>query len=169
MSDLIAIVYPNLQTAQDARGALSRLQTEHLIEIDDAVVVTKGTDGKVNLDQTIPLTSVGAAGGALHGGLWGGLIGFLFLAPLLGMVVGGLAGAAGGALSGKASDIGVDDNLMKQLGSQFTPGTAALFVLVRKATPDKVVEELSQYGGTVIRSSLTHDQEAALQQALSGR
>lgn len=169
VSDLIAIVYPDQQTAQEARGTLARLQTEHLIEIDDAVVVTKDADGKVELDQSVPLTSAGAASGALGGGFWGTLIGLLFLAPLLGMAIGAAAGAIGGAISGKLSDFGIDDNLMEQLGSQFTPGTAALFVLVRRVTPDKVVEELSQYGGTVIRSSLTHEQEEALQQAIAAR
>jgi uncharacterized membrane protein len=169
MSDLIAIVYPDEGTAGEVRSTLVRLQKEHLVELEDAVAVVKGTDGAVRFDQTVPLTAVGAASGAASGGLWGTLIGILFFAPLLGFAVGALAGAAGGALSGKMSDYGVDDELMKQLGAQFQPGTSALFLPVRKATPDKVLDEIKQYGGTVLRTSLTRDREEALQQALSGQ
>jgi uncharacterized membrane protein len=157
MSDLLAIVYPDERTALTVRDTLARLQREKLISLDDAVVVTRGQDGRVNLNQP-SLAAAGAAGGAL----WGTLIGMLFFAPLLGMV----AGAAGGAISGKLSDYGIEDDFMKELGAQLVPGKAALFVLVRKATPDKVLDAVKQYGGMVIRSSLTRDAEARLQQAL---
>ena len=167
MSELISIVYPNETTASEVRSTLLRLQREHLVDLADAVVVVKGNDGKVRLDQAVPLTSVGAAGGAVRGGFWGTLIGLIFFAPLLGFALGSIGGAIGGALGGKMSDFGVDDELMEQLGSQFQPGTSALFVLVRKATPDKVLDEVSQFGGKVLRTSLTREQEAALQEALS--
>jgi len=169
MSERVSIVYPNESTAGEVRSTLVRLQKEHLIELEDAVAVIKGNDGTIRLDQSVPLTSVGAASGAAHGGLWGTLIGLLFFAPLLGFAVGAIGGAIGGALSGKLTDYGVDDELMKQLGAQFQPGTSALFVLIRKATPDKVLDEIKQYGGTVLRTSLTRDQEEALQAALSGQ
>lgn len=159
MSDLIAIAYPDQQTASEVRQTLARLQTEHLIEVDDVVVVVKDNDGKVRLDQAVNLTSAGAASGAL----WGGLIGMLFFAPLLGMAV----GAASGALSGKFSDFGIDDNFMQDVGTQLQPGGSALFVLVRRATPDRVLEEVGRYGGTVLRTSLSRDAEERLQAALS--
>ena len=155
---MIAVVYPDESTAVQVRDTLARLQTERLVELDDAVVVVKGQDGKVHLNQPASLVASGAAGGAL----WGTLIGMLFFAPLLGLVV----GAAGGAISGKLSDYGIDDNFMKQLGTELRPGNAALFVLVRKATPDKVLDQIKQYGGTVLQSSLSKDAEARLQQAL---
>jgi uncharacterized membrane protein len=157
MSDLLAIVYPDERTALDVRDTLVRLQRERLISLGDAVVVTRGQDGRVELNQP-SLAVAGAAGGAL----WGTLIGMLFFAPLLGMV----AGAAGGAISGKLSDYGIEDNFMKELGAQLQPGKAALFLLVRQVTPDKVLDAVKEYGGTVIRSSLTRDAEARLQQAL---
>jgi uncharacterized membrane protein len=158
MSDLLAIVYPDEQTAMNVRDTLARLQRERLISLADAVVVTKRQDGRVELNQP-SLAAAGAASGAL----WGTLIGMLFFAPLLGLA----AGAAGGALSGKLSDYGIEDNFMKELGAQLQPGKAALFLLVRQVTPDKVLDAVKQYGGTVIRSSLTRDAEARLQQALN--
>lgn len=139
MSELVSIADPGENTAGRVRGTLLRLQKEHLVDLDDAVAVIKGNDGKVRLDQAVPLTSAGA----LSGGFWGTLIGLLFFAPLLGF-----------AISGKLSDHGIDDELMEQLGAQFQPGTSALFVLVRKATPDKVLAEVSQHGGKVLRTHL---------------
>ena len=158
MSDLIAIAYPDEGTAVQVRDTLARLQRERLIELADAVIVVKEQDGKVRLNQAVPLTAAGAAGGAL----WGTLIGTLFFAPLLGMAV----GAASGAIGGKISDYGIEDRFMEELGAQLQPGTSALFILVRKVTPDKVLDEVKQYGGTVLRSSLTKDAEERLQQAL---
>ena len=103
MSNLVAIAYPDQATAEEVMGTLGRLSTEHSIELEDAVVVTRDQDGKVKLHQTNKLAAAGAAGGAL----WGGLIGLIFFVPLLGMAVGAATGAATGALT----DVGVDDNV----------------------------------------------------------
>jgi uncharacterized membrane protein len=157
MSDLIAIAYPDQATAERVRGRLTEAIKAKLIEVDDAVVVTRSDDGKVKLHQATSTAGVGAAGGAL----WGGLIGLLFLAPLLGMAVGAAAGAAGGALA----DYGVDDSFMKELGEKLTPGSAALIVLVRKMTPDKILPNI-QGQGHVIQSSLSNESEAQLEAAL---
>ena len=129
-----------------------------MVELADVAVVTKEQDGKVRLVQGRDLVSMGALGGAL----WGGLIGLLFFAPLLGMRV----GMAGGALGGKFSDYGIDDRFMKDLGAQFQPGGAAVFVLLTKATPDKVLAEVGKFGGKVLRTSLSREAEADLQAAL---
>ena len=161
MSDLIAIAYNDEYKAEEVRLTLAKLQREHLIEMEDAAVVVKDQNGKVKLKQAVDLTSAGA----VSGGFWGLLIGTLFLNPLLGTAV----GAAAGAVSGALSDIGVDDGFMKSLGESLPAGSSALFVLVRKATPDKVLEEIAPYGGTVLRTSLSKDQEAQLQEVLSSR
>ena len=161
MSTLVAIAYPDQATAEEVAGTLSRLQTEHLIAIDDAVVVTRSEDGKVKLHQTQKLAAAGAAGGAL----WGGLIGLIFFVPLLGMAVGAATGAATGALT----DVGVDDQFMKDLGAKLTPGAAALIVLVHSSTPDKVLPEIAQFGGEVIQSSLDTETEARLRHVLEAR
>ena len=158
MSDLIAVAYPDRETAETVRQRLAQLTLEHMLELEDAVVVDRDEDGKVKLHQAHNPVARGAAGGAL----WGGLIGMLFLAPLFGMLV----GAAAGGTSGAFVDVGVNDQFMKQLGEKLTPGGAALIVLVRKVTPDKVLPEISQYGGEVIQSSLDDDPEAKLREVL---
>jgi len=160
MSTLVVIGYDNQFTAEEVRLKLRKLQREYLLDIEDAVVAVKDDAGKVKLNQAVNLT----AAGALSGGFWGSLIGLIFLNPLLGLAV----GAASGAVSGALADIGIDDNFMKDLASTLKPGSSALFVLVRKATPDKVLEELAGTGGTVLKTSLSHDDEARLQAALSG-
>ena len=103
------------------------------------------------------------AGGAVSGGLWGTLIGVIFLNPLLGMAAGAAAGAIGGALT----DIGINDKFMKNIASGFSNGTSALFILVRKVTPDKVLAELEGAGGKILQTSLSHEKETKLQEALS--
>ena len=157
MSDLIAIAYPDQATAERVRGRLTEAIKAKLIEVDDAVVVTRADDGKVKLHQATSPAAVGAAGGAL----WGGLIGLLFLAPLLGMAVGAAAGAAGGALA----DYGVDDRFMKELGEKLTPGSAALIGFVLSAEGWFAIPNIEEKGH-VIQSSLSNESEAELEAAL---
>jgi uncharacterized membrane protein len=158
MSNLVAIAYPDEATAGEVAQTLLELQKEHSIELEDLVVAIRKDDGKIKLKQSFSPAATGAAGGAL----WGGLIGLIFLMPLLGAAIGGATGAATGALT----DVGVDDDFMKQLGEKLQPGGAALFVLVRRSTPDKVLPRVSQYGGDVIHSSLSEHAEETLQEAL---
>jgi uncharacterized membrane protein len=159
MANLVVIGFEDQHKAEEVRLALLKMQREYLIDLEDAVVAVKGQDGKIKLHQIYNLTATGA----VSGGLWGTLIGCLFLSPFLGAAV----GAAAGAVSGALSDIGIDDNFMKEVSEQLAPGHSALFVLVRKATPDKVLEELKGYGGTVLQTSLSHEEEQKLQEALS--
>ena len=156
---LVVIGYENEIKAEEVRLALLKLQREYLIDLGDAVVAVREEDGTVKLRQLVNLTATGALGG----GFWGTLIGVLFMNPLFGLA----AGAAAGALSGALSDVGIDDKFLKQLAQTLKPGSAALCVLVRRATPDKVLEEIKGFGGTVIKTSLSHDDEVKLQAALS--
>ena len=159
MSNLIAVAYDDLETAQNVLHTLGELSVERAITLEDAVIVEHRTDGKIKLHQSVKPGAAGAAGGAL----WGGLIGLLFLAPFLGMAVGAASGAAAGALT----DVGVDDKFMKQLAEELQPGAAAVFVLVRESTPDKVLPRISPFGGVVMHSSLSHEADEQLRQALS--
>ncbi len=159
MSDLVVIGFDNEFKADEVRLELLKMQKEYLIDLEDAVVAVRKPDGKVKLHQSYPLP----AAGALGGGFWGLLVGTIFLNPLLGAAVGAAAGAAAGALS----DIGIDDHFMKDLAATLQPNSSALFVLVRKATPDKVLEALHGVGGKVLKTSLSHQDEEQLQQALS--
>jgi uncharacterized membrane protein len=158
MSNLIAIAYPDVDTAQQVMTTLGELQVERSIQLEDAVIVTREEGGKVKLHQARSTTGAGAMGGAL----WGGLIGLLFLAPVLGMVV----GAGSGALTGKLTDVGVNDSFLKELGEKLEPGMAAVIVLVSRSTPDKVIPAVRDYGGTVLQSSLDNEAEARLREAL---
>jgi uncharacterized membrane protein len=161
MSDLVAVAYPDKQTAETVRSRLIELMSEHVIELEDAVVVDRDEGGKVKLHQLHRPAAAGAAGGAL----WGGLIGLLFLAPLLGAAV----GAAAGGVAGSFTDVGISDRFMDELGQKLTPGGAALIVLVRKVTPDKVLPEIANFGGDVIQTSLDDESEDRLREALEAR
>ena len=160
MSNLVAIAYDDVVQAQQVTQTLGELMKEHSIELEDVVIVEHRDDGKIKLHQP-SMAGLGAAGGAL----WGGLIGLIFFVPLFGAAIGAASGAAAGALT----DRGIDDNFMKELGDKLPQGGAAVFVLVREATADKVVPEVAKFGGHVIQSSLSNDQEAALQAALDRR
>jgi uncharacterized membrane protein len=139
---------------------LLKMQKQYLIDLEDSVVVTRDQKGKIKLDQAVSLTRAGALGG----GFWGMLIGLIFLNPLLGAAI----GAATGGVMGKFTDIGLNDQVMKDLAQSFKPGSSALFVIVRKATTDKVLEGLKSFAGKgkVFQTSLSKDEEASLQQAL---
>jgi uncharacterized membrane protein len=162
MSNLIVVAFNNPADAFEMRAALAKMQAQYLIEMEDAVVVTRDDKGAVQLHQALNLTVAGAVSGAF----WGTLIGLLFLNPLLGAAI----GAGSGALSGKLADLGINDQFMQDLGATLTPGSAALFVLVRKSTPDKVLEGLKPFAGKgkVLQTSLTKDKEDELRQFIEG-
>lgn len=158
MSDLIAIVYPTEAKAEEVRQRLIELQKEYLIKLGDAVIATKTDAGKIKLNQLVNTTAAGAASGSF----WGLLIGVIFLNPILGVAVGAASGAIGGALS----DVGINDPFMKELAANLQPGNAALFVLVQEMTADKVLKEISGFGGVVLRTSLDESKEQVLRDAL---
>ena len=157
MSDLVAIGYDSLATAQEVAANAAEAQKGHVIDLEDLDHVERQQDGKVKLHQP----SVAGAG-AVSGALWGGLIGLIFFMPLFGMALGAATGAATGALS----DYGVDDNFMKQLGTALEPGSAAVIFLVRKVSVDKVLPEI-KIPGKVIQTSLDDDTEQRLTEALT--
>lgn len=159
MSDLVVIVYPSEARAEEIRQKLFDLQKEYLIEISDAVIAVKQENGKVKLNQLLNTT----AAGAVTGTFWGALIGLIFLNPLLGAAL----GAGAGAISGALTDYGIDDAFIKQLSESLQPGNAALFVLIRKLTADKVLEAVKGTGGVVLKTSLDHTKEQALRDALA--
>jgi uncharacterized membrane protein len=159
MATLVVIGYENEAKAEEVRLALLKMQREYLIDLADAVVAVRDQAGKVKLRQLVNVT----AAGAVSGGFWGALVGLLFLNPLFGLAF----GAAAGTVSGALTDVGINDNFMKQLAATLTPGHAALCVLVRHATADKVLDEIKGFGGTVLKTSLSHEDEAKLQAALS--
>jgi uncharacterized membrane protein len=160
MSNLIVIVYPSESRAEEMRQKLFSLQKEYLIKLGDAAIAVMHDKGKIKLNQMLSTTAIGATSGSF----WGLLIGAIFLMPIFGVAIGAAAGALGGALT----DFGINDDFMKKLATDLKPGNAALFLEVRNMTTDKVLEALSGTGGTVLKTSLNHDAERALRDALAG-
>ena len=167
MSDLIVVGFDSTDEADKVLLKLNGLRQEYLIDLEDAVVVVRDAEGKVHLKQSLNLTAVGATSGLLSGSLWGGLVGLLFLNPLAGFAIGGALGAGAGALSGSLADYGIDDEFIKSLGNTIPNNSSALFILVRKVQPEKVLAELSGLRGRVLKTSLSPEQEQKLQAALS--
>lgn len=159
MSDLVFIAFPSEKKAEEVRDRVLALQKEYLIELGDAVVAVRDASGRIKLNQLMNTTATGA----LSGALWGTLVGFIFMMPLLGTAI----GAASGALGGKLADVGINDQFMKDAAGALQPGTAGLFLLIRKMTTDKVLADLKGVGGTVMRTSFDESKEAALREALA--
>jgi uncharacterized membrane protein len=159
MADLVVIAFPSEEQADAVRQKLLDMQKEYLIELGDAAIAVKQPNGHIKLNQLFHPAATGAAGGAL----WGTLIGILFLMPLAGAALGAAAGALGGALA----DVGINDAFMKDAAQTLQAGNAALFLLIRKMTTDKVLEDLKGVGGTVLRTSFDHTKEEALRAALA--
>ena len=160
MSDLVFIVFDNEAKAEEVRTKILDMQNEYLIDIGDAVIATRDANGRIKLNQLFHTTTAGA----LSGAFWGMLIGWIFLMPFIGAAVGMASGAVGGAFT----DVGINDNQMKQAARDaLQPGKAGLFLLIRKMTTDKVLADLKGVGGTVIRTSFDHAKEEELRAALA--
>jgi uncharacterized membrane protein len=160
MADLIAIGYPDETTAAAAAEEVKVLAQDLIIEPDAVAVIVRDKEGKYKV--TTSHHPVG--GGASWGMFWGLLFGLLFFVPVFGMAV----GAGLGALMGKIEKTGIDKQFQQQVRDMVQPGTSALFLVVEKVTPDKAVEGLSRFGGTVLKSSLSKDAEKDLQESLHG-
>ena len=160
MADLIAIGYPDEATAEAAAGEARRLAQDLIIQPDAIAVIVRDKDGGYHVHTNHH--AVGA--GATWGMFWGLLFGLLFFIPVFGMAV----GAGMGALMGKITKSGIDKQFQDQVRGLIQPGTSALFLMVEKVTPDKAIEAMSKYGGTVLKTSLSKEGEADLQDALHG-
>lgn len=158
MTALTVWKFDTASGAGEALDKLKSLQKQQLIVVQDAAIV-EWEQGKKK-PKTRQMASL-AGVGALSGAFWGMLFGLIFFIPFFGMAV----GAAMGALSGHFADYGIDDDFIKSIRSQVTEGTSALFLLTSNATVDKLQEELKGQVGTLIKSNLTKEQEAKLNEA----
>jgi len=161
MSDLIAIGYPEEATAEEAAEEARRMARDLIIEPDAIAVIARDKEGKYHVHTSHH--PVGA--GTTWGMFWGLLFGLLFFIPVFGIAI----GAGLGALMGKITKSGIDKSFQDQVRGMLQPGTSALFLMVEKVTPDRAVEGLSKYGGTVLKTSLSREGESELQDALHGR
>ncbi len=159
MSDLVVVSFDDEKKGFLVRDAMAKMQKDHLVSLQDAAVAVRRQDGKVKIHQAASLVKGGAFGGAF----WGFLIGLIFLVPFFGAAI----GAAAGALTGKFTDIGVDDKFIKEVGDSLQPGNSAIFLLFSDAKYDRVLEELEPFKGTVVKTSLSREQEAQLQETFA--
>ncbi len=160
MADLIAIGYPDETTAEQAAAEAQRLARDLIIEPDAIAAIVRDEEGKFHVHTSHHPVGTGATWGMF----WGLLFGVLFFVPFFGLAI----GAGLGALMGKITKSGIDNAFQEQVRDMLKPGTSALFLMVEKVTPDKAVEALSKFGGTVLKTSLSKDAEKELQESLHG-
>jgi uncharacterized membrane protein len=161
MATLVAIGYPEQGTAEMARRTVQQLEADLIIQADQVAAIERDLEGKYHVHTAYAAS--GAGGGAVWGGFWGMLFGLLFFIPFAGLAL----GVGMGALFGHFGEKGIDKAFQKQVRDYVQPGTSALFMVIEKATPDKAIAALRQYGGTVIRTSLSDEDTKRLQDALS--
>lgn len=173
MSDLVCIAFKDSSTADRVLNELRAMETEYVLDLEDAVIVVRDMDGKVHLKQCVDVFGGATKHGVALGVLWGGLMGLLFMNPLAGLLGSIAGGAGGGAMTNAASeygllsDYGIPDKFIKDLGSTIQRGTSAIFLLIRRVDEDKVLPRISQYEGTILKTSLSTEQEDKLRAALS--
>ena len=154
MADLFVLGFPTREKAEAVLEVTRDLQKQELLDLEDAALAWRTADGKIKVQQSYNPTATAAAGGAL----WGLLFGLLFTVPVFGLAM----GAASGAIAGKLTDLGINDKFIKEVAAALEPGTAAVFALVRRSTPDRVQAALLPYQPKIIRTSLSTDKEAEL-------
>jgi uncharacterized membrane protein len=160
MATLVAIGYPDQATAEQARDTVQQLESELIIQADQVAAISRDMEGKYHVHTSHGGASAGA--GAWWGGFWGFLFGLLFFIPFAGLAL----GAGMGALFGHFGEKSLDKAFQQQVRDYLKPGTSALFMVIEQATPDKAIAALQQYGGTVIKTSLSDEDTQKLQEGL---
>jgi uncharacterized membrane protein len=160
MATLVAIGYPDQGTAEQARQTVQGLEADLIIQADQVAAISRDLEGKYHVHTSHGGASAGA--GAWWGGFWGLLFGLLFFIPFAGLAL----GAGMGALFGHFGEKGIDKAFQQQVRDYLKPGTSALFLVIEQVTPDKAIAALQQYGGTVIRTSLSDEDTKRLQEAI---
>jgi uncharacterized membrane protein len=160
MATLVAIGYDKEGTAAEAAEEVRRLSQDLVIEPDAVAVIARDSKGEYHVTTSHHAVGIGASWGMF----WGLLFGLLFFVPVFGMAL----GAGLGALMGKVEKTGINKEFQAQVRDLVQPGTSALFMIVERATPDRAIAALSAYGGTVLKSSLSQEDERELQEALHG-
>ena len=160
MATLTVLKFPTADGADKMLGTIESLQKQQMITIQDAAIVSWPAGKKK--PKTRQLNSL-AGMGAMQGAFWGMLFGLLFFVPFLGLAI----GAGMGALAGSFADVGIDDNFIKQVRTQVTEGTSALFLLTSGAVEDRVREALKGHKFEIIATNLSKEEEDKLRAAFS--
>lgn len=173
MSELVCIAFKDSSTADRVLNELRAMEKDYVLDLEDAVIVVRDMDGKVHLKQCVDVFGGATKQGVALGMLWGGLMGLLFMNPLAGLLGSLAGGAGGGAMTvaaselGLLSDYGIPDNFIRSLGSTIGKGTSAIFLLIRSADQEKLLSRISRYEGTILKTSLSNEQEEKLRAALT--
>lgn len=160
MSELIVIGYDDEATARRAYDEVQELHRQFVVQLAGLAIVTVDEEGKSHVDT--PGRVVGAS--AASGALWGMLFGLLFLAPGLGALLGG----AMGALVGRLNKSGIDHSFRERVQSMLTPGRTAVVIMATKITEDKFGAAMTPFGGQLLQTSLSDQDERDLAGQLTG-
>ena len=161
MSELIAVAFGDSHKAGEVRLEIMNLEDEDLADLEEAVVLVVDSDGEIHFQHSEHFTVPAALGG----GFAGVLAGLILINPII-AAIGGITGAALGAVLGALKEVGIKEDFMKDLSMGLRPGSSALFVVVHKGRPEKIIEALRPYKGKILQTSLSHQDEAKLKAAL---
>ena len=173
MSELVCIAFQDADTADQVLNKLRAMEPEHTVNLEDAVIVVRNKNGKVYLKQCVDVFGNATTHGVALGMLWGALMGFLFFNPLAGLLASLAGGAGGGAMTlaaeeyGLLSDYGIPDSFIRSLGSTISPGTSAIFLLIESFDESTLLAPISTHKGTILKTSLSKEQEERLRVALT--
>jgi uncharacterized membrane protein len=160
MATLTVWKFPTADAAEEAVRTLEQLQSQELIKVHDAAMVSWPAGKKK--PRTRQLHNMAGAG-ALGGAFWGLLFGLIFFIPLFGLAI----GAAAGAIGGSFADVGIDDDFIKRVRAQVTPGTSALFALTSDAVVDRVRGSFSGLQAELLETNLSEEDEAKLREVFA--
>ncbi len=158
MANLVVVLYDDQYRAKEVMKELKTLKENKQLEIDDAAYVTKDNQGNFHVHQEHSLTK----SGAVAGGMGGLVAGLLFTIPVAGLAV----GATAGYIAGKKSDVGIDDKVIKAINDDMRLNSSAIFVLAHDVNRDAVVPIFTKYGGKVVQTTVSAEDEAKLQAML---
>jgi uncharacterized membrane protein len=181
MRNLIVVGFKDSYRAADVLNQLRQMNFDWVVDLDDAVAVVRDSKGRLRIQQSYDLTR---ADGATLGGIWGSLIGAALAIPFTagasavgagallaaGALSGGALGAAGGAVDADywKDEAGIPEDFVRQIGAMIAPGGSAIFALIETANPDVVADQFRGYGGTVLQTNLTPEQNAKIEKVLQG-
>ena len=182
MPQLIVVGFKkDMYRASEVLNQLQNMDDDWVVDLHDAVAVYRDYNGKLRVDQSYQITTGEGAG---WGGLWGSLIGLTLAIPFTGgatapaagaLAAGAAAGAALGAGAGAIDaewwkdEFGIPDDFVKQVGALIQPGDSAIYALLRTANPDIVADQFRGYGGTILRTTLSRDQQSKVENVLHNR
>lgn len=152
MADLLLVEFSSEEKAESAPEILLAMQKEYRVEQGDAVIAVRDKNGRVKLNRLFRPEKRSASPGIA----WEALIGLLFLSP------------PGNAARDALRDVGLGDDFVTRAARTLRSGNAALFLLLRATTSDKVVAALRASAGAVLRAPFDETKQEALQVAFAG-